>query len=100
MFHGGGSLADVIQIVGLFIEEGPVVQVKSRGAQPKVYSDNDKKVVFEKPLVVLVNEFSASASEIFAAAIQDYNRGIVIGTPTFGKGTVWEGFTSFLQCFF
>ncbi|WP_338762490.1 carboxy terminal-processing peptidase [Bernardetia sp. ABR2-2B] len=86
--NGGGSLGDVIDIVGLFIETGPVVQVKSRGAMPKVYSDNDKEVVFDKPLIVLVNEFSASASEIFAAAVQDYNRGIVVGSPTFGKGSV------------
>ncbi len=86
--NGGGSLGDVIEIVGLFIETGPVVQVKGRGGLPQVYSDNDKEVVFDKPLIVLVNEFSASASEIFAAAIQDYNRGIVVGSPTFGKGSV------------
>ncbi len=86
--NGGGSLGDVIDIVGLFIEKGPVVQVKARGSLPKVYSDTDKTVVFDKPLIVLVNEFSASASEIFAAAVQDYNRGIVVGSPTFGKGSV------------
>jgi carboxyl-terminal processing protease len=86
--NGGGSLGDVIDIVGLFIETGPVVQVRSRGSLPQVYSDNDKEVVFDKPLIVLVNEFSASASEIFAAAVQDYNRGIVVGSPTFGKGSV------------
>ncbi|WP_291722162.1 carboxy terminal-processing peptidase [Bernardetia sp.] len=86
--NGGGSLADVIKIVGHFIETGPVVQVKQRGSLPQVYSDNDKEVVFDKPLIVLVNEFSASASEIFAAAVQDYNRGIVVGSPTFGKGSV------------
>lgn len=86
--NGGGSLSDVIDIVGLFIETGPVVQVKARGGLPQVYSDNDKEVVFDKPLIVLVNEFSASASEIFAAAVQDYNRGIVVGSPTFGKGSV------------
>ena len=86
--NGGGSLADVIKIVGHFIETGPVVQVRQRGSLPQVYSDNDKEVVFDKPLIVLVNEFSASASEIFAAAVQDYNRGIVVGSPTFGKGSV------------
>ena len=86
--NGGGSLSDVIKIVGHFIETGPVVQVRQRGSMPQVYSDNDKEVVFDKPLIVLVNEFSASASEIFAAAVQDYNRGIVVGSPTFGKGSV------------
>ena len=86
--NGGGSLGDVIDIVGLFIETGPVVQVKARGSLPQVYKDNNEEVVFDKPLIVLVNEFSASASEIFAAAVQDYNRGIVVGSPTFGKGSV------------
>jgi len=86
--NGGGSLADVIKIVGHFIETGPVVQVRQRGSLPQVYSDTDKEVVFDKSLIVLVNEFSASASEIFAAAVQDYNRGIVVGSPTFGKGSV------------
>ncbi len=87
--NGGGSLFDVIQMVGLFIEEGPVVQVKDRDGTPTVLRDKDKGVLYDGPLAVLVNEFSASASEIFAAAIQDYHRGIVIGsTSTYGKGTV------------
>lgn len=87
--NGGGSLYDVVQMVGLFIEGGPIVQVKDREGKPQVYYDRDKTLVYDGPLAVMVNEFSASASEIFAAAIQDYNRGIIIGsTSTYGKGTV------------
>ncbi len=88
--NGGGSLYDVIQMVGLFIESGPVVQVKEKGNnRTNVLNDRDPSVLYNGPLVVMVNEFSASASEIFAAAIQDYGRGVVIGsTSTFGKGTV------------
>lgn len=87
--NGGGSLYDVVQMVGLFIEDGPIVQVKDREGKPQVYRDRDKTVLYDGPLAVMVNEFSASASEIFAAAIQDYNRGIIIGsTTTYGKGTV------------
>lgn len=87
--NGGGSLYDVVQMVGLFIEAGPIVQVKDRDGKPQVYFDRDKSVLYDGPLAVMVNEFSASASEIFAAAIQDYNRGIIIGsTSTYGKGTV------------
>lgn len=87
--NGGGSLYDVVQMVGLFIEGGPIVQVKDRDGKPQVYYDRDKSVLYDGPLAVMVNEFSASASEIFAAAIQDYNRGIIIGsTTTYGKGTV------------
>ena len=88
--NGGGALYDVIQIAGLFIDEGPIVQVKDRGnRQPEVMRDKNGGVLYDGPLAVLVNEFSASASEIFAAAIQDYGRGIVIGsTSTYGKGTV------------
>ena len=88
--NGGGSLYDVVQMVGLFIENGPVVQVKGRGDKARVLDDPDKgSVAYTGPLTVLVNETSASASEIFAAAIQDYKRGIVIGsTSTYGKGTV------------
>ncbi|HSK12977.1 MAG TPA: S41 family peptidase, partial [Phnomibacter sp.] len=87
-YNGGGSLQDVIQMVGLFIEDGPVVQVKDKDGQPSVYRDRDKTVLYDGPLVVMINEFSASASEIFAAAIQDYGRGIVVGMPSYGKGTV------------
>lgn len=87
--NGGGSLYDVVQMAGLFIEEGPIVQVKDRENKPSVLRDKDKSVLYTGPLAVMVNEFSASASEIFAAAIQDYGRGVVIGsTSTYGKGTV------------
>lgn len=87
--NGGGSLYDVVQMAGLFIEDGPIVQVKDREGKPIVMRDKDNGVLYDGPLAVLVNEFSASASEIFAAAIQDYGRGIVIGsTSTYGKGTV------------
>lgn len=87
--NGGGSLQGVIDIVGLFIEDGPVVQVKSPNRAPRVLKDKDSEIHYDGPLVVMVNQFSASASEIFAAAIQDYNRGLIIGSrSTFGKGTV------------
>lgn len=87
--NGGGSLYDVVQMVGLFIPEGPVVQVKDREGNPQILRDRDKGVLYDGPLAVMVNEFSASASEIFAAAIQDYGRGVVLGsTSTYGKGTV------------
>jgi carboxyl-terminal processing protease len=87
--NGGGSLYDVIQIAGLFIDQGPVVQVKDRQGNPQVMKDKDGGVLYSGPLAVMVNEFSASASEIFAAAIQDYGRGVIIGsTSTYGKGTV------------
>jgi len=87
--NGGGSLYDVVQMVGLFIDQGPIVQVKDRDGKPQIYPDHDKSVLYDGPLAVMVNELSASASEIFAAAIQDYHRGIIIGsTSTYGKGTV------------
>lgn len=87
--NGGGSLYDVVQMAGLFIEEGPIVQVKDKDNRPTILKDKDRSVLYSGPLAVMVNEFSASASEIFAAAIQDYGRGVVIGsTSTYGKGTV------------
>jgi carboxyl-terminal processing protease len=87
--NGGGSLKTAIEIAGLFKSDGPVVQVKYRGEKPNIRSDKDKKIQWDGPLVVLVNELSASASEIFAAAMQDYNRAIIIGSKqSFGKGTV------------
>ncbi|ARV16197.1 carboxy terminal-processing peptidase [Polaribacter sp. SA4-12] len=87
--NGGGSLKTAIEISGLFINEGPIVQVKYRGENPIIKKDIDPKVQWEGAVVVLVNEFSASASEIFAAAMQDYRRAIIIGgNQTYGKGTV------------
>ena len=93
--NGGGSLREVVNMSGLFIEKGPIVQVKSRGAnlKPYIYKDTDKEVVYDGPLVVLVNRFSASASEILAAAMQDYDRAVIVGSnSTFGKGTVQRFF--------
>ena len=87
--NGGGSLQTAIEISGLFINKGPIVQVKYRDAAPDVKKDTDSKIQWDGPLVVLVNELSASASEIFAAAMQDYKRAIIIGgKQTYGKGTV------------
>ena len=86
--NGGGSLTEATELTGLFIEEGPVVQVRESGGDLSIEEDEDDAVYYSGPLAVLVNRNSASASEIFAGAIQDYNRGIVIGEPTFGKGTV------------
>ena len=87
--NGGGSLKTVVDITGFFIEKGPVVQVKSIGGRKEILRDNDPSVIWDGPLVILVNEFSASASEILAAALQDYNRAIILGSKqTYGKGTV------------
>lgn len=87
--NGGGSLKTAIEISGLFIEKGPIVQVKYRGENPIIKEDIDPTVQWDGAVVVLVNEFSASASEIFAAAMQDYKRGVILGgNQTYGKGTV------------
>ncbi|MDN3596338.1 carboxy terminal-processing peptidase [Zunongwangia endophytica] len=87
--NGGGSLKTVVDIAGLFIEKGPVVQVKSNGERKEVLNDEDSEIVWDGPLVILVNELSASASEILAAAMQDYKRAVIIGSKqTYGKGTV------------
>lgn len=87
--NGGGSLQTVVDMAGLFIKDGPIVQVKTAGEPKEVLSDKDKSIVWDGPLVILVNELSASASEILAAAMQDYKRAIVIGSKqTYGKGTV------------
>ena len=87
--NGGGSLKTVVDIAGMFIEEGPIVQVKSNGQRKEVLKDEDPQVLWDGPLVILVNELSASASEILAAAMQDYKRAIIIGSKqTYGKGTV------------
>jgi carboxyl-terminal processing protease len=87
--NGGGSLKTVVDIAGLFIDQGPVVQVKSAGKKKEVLYDRDPKIQWDGPLVLMVNSFSASASEILAAAMQDYHRAIIIGSKqTYGKGTV------------
>ncbi len=86
--NGGGSLDEAIELTGLFIEQGPVVQVRESGGRVTVNSDRNQDVAWDGPLAVLINRGSASASEIFAGAIQDYGRGLVIGETTFGKGTV------------
>ncbi len=87
--NGGGSLQTVVDMAGLFIKNGPIVQVKTAGEPKEVLKDNDRSIVWDGPLVILVNELSASASEILAAAMQDYKRAIVIGSKqTYGKGTV------------
>lgn len=87
--NGGGSLQTVVDMTGFFIDEGPVVQVKSTGGQKQILKDRDAGVSWEGPLVVMVNSFSASASEILAAALQDYKRAVILGSKqTYGKGTV------------
>lgn len=86
--NGGGSLQEVNSLVGLFIESGPTVQIRGSNGSVEVMTDQDPRVLFDGPLAVVVNRLSASASEIFAGAIQDYQRGIVVGERTFGKGTV------------
>ncbi|MCC3155265.1 carboxy terminal-processing peptidase [Hymenobacter sp. BT770] len=88
-FNGGGSLTDAVSMAGLFMESGPMVQVRDGQGRTQVLTDNDPRVQYSGPLVVLVNKYSASASEILAAAVQDYHRGIIMGsTSTYGKGTV------------
>jgi carboxyl-terminal processing protease len=86
--NGGGSLLEATTLTGLFIDKGPVVQVRNSSGRISLEEDVDPGMAWDGPLAVLVNRYSASASEIFAAAIQDYGRGVVIGEPTFGKGTV------------
>jgi len=86
--NGGGALQEANSLTGLFIKKGPVVQVRSADGRITRYMDQDPEIVYNGPLVIVVNRLSASASEIFSGAIQDYNRGIILGTQTFGKGTV------------
>ncbi|MDH5734534.1 MAG: carboxy terminal-processing peptidase [Gammaproteobacteria bacterium] len=86
--NGGGSLREVNELIGLFITEGPTVQVKNTSGRIYINNDEDASIAYTGPLAVLVNRLSASASEIFAGAIQDYRRGLVVGTQTYGKGTV------------
>ena len=88
--NGGGSLTEAINLSGLFITEGPVVQRRTGRGKVDVESDTDKDVVYNGPLMILQNRFSASASEIFAGAIQDYNRGVIVGERSYGKGTVQQ----------
>jgi len=88
--NGGGALNEANSLVGLFIDRGPTVQVMDADNNNNVYGDSDPGLVYDGPLAVLVNRLSASASEIFAGAIQDYQRGLVLGSQTFGKGTVQE----------
>ena len=88
-YNGGGSLYEVVQMVGMFIDKGPVVQIRSKEGRSQILADETPGILYDGPLVVMVNEFSASASEIFAAAIQDYKRGLIVGsTSSYGKGTV------------
>ena len=86
--NGGGSLAEVISLTGLFIDYGPVVQVRDNLQKVIVYDDKNKGIEYTGPIVVMVNRYSASASEIFAAALQDYGRAVIVGETTYGKGTV------------
>ena len=86
--NGGGSLEEAVNVTGLFIPAGPVVQISNSSGGKMVLRDEDKRTMYEGPLAVLVNRYSASASEIFAAAVQDYGRGVIVGEQTFGKGTV------------
>ncbi|EOX3981256.1 carboxy terminal-processing peptidase [Vibrio alginolyticus] len=88
--NGGGALTEATALTGLFIKEGPVVQVRDSYGRIKVNADTDGKVSYDGPLTVLINRYSASASEIFAAAMQDYNRAIILGENSFGKGTVQQ----------
>ncbi|OOF70098.1 C-terminal processing peptidase [Rodentibacter caecimuris] len=88
--NGGGALTEAVALSGLFITDGPVVQVRDAYQRIRVHEDDDRAEQYKGPLLVMINRFSASASEIFAAAMQDYNRGIVIGQNTFGKGTVQQ----------
>ena len=86
--NGGGSLSESLELTGLFIESGPIIQTRDYSGKIEINNDPDPDIIYGGPLAVLVNRNSASASEIFAGAIQDYRRGIIIGEPTFGKGTV------------
>ncbi|MEJ8756187.1 carboxy terminal-processing peptidase [Pontibacter sp. H259] len=90
--NGGGSLGDAVKMAGLFIKQGPIVQVKDANGRAIVLDDRDPQVQYDGPLVILVNANSASASEILAAAMQDYKRAVIVGSPTYGKGTVQQFF--------
>lgn len=88
--NGGGALTEAVALSGLFVTDGPVVQVRDAYQRIRVHEDDDRAEQYKGPLLVMINRFSASASEIFAAAMQDYNRGIIVGQNTFGKGTVQQ----------
>ncbi len=88
--NGGGALDDAVKMAGLFIESGPIVQVKDQKGKIKALNDPDRGIVYDGPLVVMINSLSASASEILAAALQDYGRAVVVGSTSFGKGSVQE----------
>jgi carboxyl-terminal processing protease len=90
--NGGGSLNDVVKMSGQFVNIGPMVQVKAKESRPDVLNDVEKGTLWDGPFIIMVNEFSASASEIMAAAMQDYKRAIIVGSPTYGKGTVQRFF--------
>ncbi|WP_246000382.1 carboxy terminal-processing peptidase [Pontibacter diazotrophicus] len=90
--NGGGSLSDAIEMAGLFVDQGPIVQVKTAEGKAVVLNDRDPQVQYDGPLVIMVNANSASASEILAAAMQDYKRAVIVGSPTYGKGTVQQFF--------
>ncbi|WP_158223378.1 S41 family peptidase [Mucilaginibacter sp. MD40] len=87
-YNGGGSLDDVVKICGYFVKYGPIVQVKDQKGELRILTDDDGTTLYDGPMAVLVNGYSASASEIFAAAMQDYRRAVIVGTDTYGKGTV------------
>ncbi|ALW86646.1 tail-specific protease [Hymenobacter sedentarius] len=89
-YNGGGSLQDAVEMGGLFVPSGPMVQVKAGRGRPTALDDKDPQVQYAGPLVVMVNKYSASASEILAAAMQDYRRAIIVGSTTYGKGTVQQ----------
>lgn len=88
--NGGGSLPEVVELTGLFIQQGPVVQVRDAFNRIRVHEDPDNGLLYDGRIMVMINRYSASASEIFAAALQDYNRAIIIGQQSFGKGTVQQ----------
>src|SRR5699024_4720389 len=88
--NGGGSLPEVVSLSGLFISDGPVVQVRDAFNRIRVHDDVDPQQLYNGPMIVIVDRFSASASEIFSAAMQDYGRAIIVGQDTFGKGTVQQ----------
>jgi carboxyl-terminal processing protease len=88
--NGGGALTEAVSLSGLFIPSGPVVQLRDSNEKVREYADTDSITYYKGTLVVLVDRFSASASEIFAAAMQDYGRALIVGEPTFGKGTVQQ----------